>query len=103
MTLHEFLKCCDDADYVGIWDISGDLCRKHKSKKRFQKCPTQQRYFKIGNIPYGRIKCFLEKEIVMINHSDKGYLVRIHNKGEAKANLDRYDLARKIADEIKRR
>lgn len=103
MTLYEFLKCCDDNDYVGIWDISSDICRKHKSRKRFQACPTQQQYFKIGNIPYGRIKHFLEKEILMINHCDKGYLVRIHNKGEAKENLDRYDLARKIADEIKRR
>ncbi len=28
MTLHEFLKCCDDADYVGIWDISGDPMQK---------------------------------------------------------------------------
>ena len=65
MTLHEFLKCCDDNDYVGIWDISSDICRKHKSRKRFQACPTQQQYFKIGNIPYGRIKHFLEKEILI--------------------------------------
>lgn len=31
---------------------------------------------------------FLDKEVCGINHTEKGFLVRIHNKGEAKKHID---------------
>lgn len=101
MTLHDFLSVCNPDDYVGIWDIDGNPTRKYMSKKRFEKQPTEQNYFKIKNIPYGRIEYKLEKEVLCINHTPKGFLVRIHTKGRARADLDRYDLASKIAKAIK--
>lgn len=101
MNLHEFLSVCDPNDYVGIWDIDGNPCREHKSKMRFEEQPTQQNYFKIKNIPYGRIAYKLEKEVHHINHTPKGYLVRICTKNRAKESLDRHDLAYKIAKAIK--
>lgn len=102
MTLHEFLRVCNPKDYVGIWDIDGDPCRKNKSKKRFEERPAEQNYFKIENIPYGRIEYKLEKEVAGINHTAKGCLVRIYTKGRAKESIDRYDLANKIAEAIRR-
>jgi len=45
---------------------------------------------------------FLDKEVCGINHTEKGFLVRIHNKGEAKKHIDMAYLAREIAREMKR-
>ena len=87
MTLQEFLLVCSGDEYVGIWDISKSLS-DHKSRKRFEERPSEQSYFKIANIPYGRIRYFLNKEICGINHTEKGFLIRIHNKGEAEKHLD---------------
>ena len=44
---------------------------------------------------------FLDKEVCVVNHTEKGILIRIHNKGEAKKHLDMYRLAREIAKEMK--
>lgn len=103
MNLHDFLHVCDPNAYVGIWDVDGNPCREHKSKRKFEEQPTEQNYFKIRNIPYGRIADKLEKEVCCINHTSKGFLVRIHTKDRAKKSLEQYDLADKIADAIKRK
>ncbi len=44
---------------------------------------------------------FLDKEVCGINHTEKGVLIRIHNKGEARKHLDMGYLAREIAREMK--
>ena len=63
--------------------------------------PTPQNYYKVKNIPYGKIMYFLDKEVCAVNHTEKGSLIRIHNKGEARKHLDMGYLAREIAREIK--
>lgn len=102
MTLKDFMQVCSPEDYIGIWDIDTPSTKKNKSKKRFEEQPSKQNYFKITNIPYGRIMYFLDKDIFHINHTEKGYLVRLYTKGKAKNHMDRYELARMIAAEIKR-
>lgn len=101
MTLHEFLKVCCKDDYVGLYDMDTSPLDKYKSRKRFEVFPTEQSYFKIDNIPYGRIRYFLDKEICAINHTEKGYLVRIHTAGRATKSLEQMRLAREIAKAIK--
>lgn len=102
MKLHDFLKVCNENDYVGIWDISGNPSKKYKNRLRFEERPTEQSYFKIGNIPYGRIMYLLDKEICGISYTKKGYLIKLHNAGEARKHLDMYRLADEIAKSIKR-
>ena len=77
MTLHEFLQHCSVNDYVGLYDMDTTDKTPRKSQYRFQIIPTPQTYFKIKNIPYGRIGRFLGYEVLSIHHTAKGYFVRI--------------------------
>jgi hypothetical protein len=99
MTLHEFLKVCGKNDYVGIYNMDTPYDKKYKSRERFEVHPMQQSYCKVNNIPYGRIRYFLEYEIVAINHTAKGYYVRIHSP-QHREEMDRWLLAREIAKEM---
>lgn len=101
MTLKELLSVMCKEDYVGIWDISYPINSGRKYRRPFEGQPTPQNYYKVKNIPYGKIMYFLDKEVCAVNHTEKGVLIRIHNKGEAKKHLDMYRLAREIAKEIK--
>lgn len=101
MTLKELLSVMCKEDYVGIWDISYPYRPERKHKRQFEGRPTPQNYYKIKNIPYGKVMYFLDKEVCGINHTAKGVLIRIHNKGEARKHLDMGRLAREIAREIK--
>ncbi len=101
MTLKELLSVMCKEDYVGIWDISYPINTKRKHKRQFEGQPTPQNYYKIKNIPYGKITYFLDKEVYAINHTEKGILIRIYNKGEAKKHLDMTYLAREIVREMK--
>lgn len=101
MTLKELLSVMCKEDYVGIWDISYPISSGRKYKRPFEGQPTPQNYYKIKNIPYGKIMYFLDKEVYAVNHVEKGILIRLHNKGEAKKHLDMTYLAREIAREIK--
>lgn len=103
MTLHEFLTVCNKEEYIGIWDISVVANNRKANRKNFGECPTEQNYFKIANIPYGRIMYLLHKEVFAINHTAKGFLVRVHNKGEAEKHLDMMALAREIGIQLKER
>jgi len=96
------LQVCSKEDYIGIWNIDTPITKKNKSMKRFEVKPSEQNYFKIANIPYGRIMSFLDMDIFCIDHTKKGYMVRIYVKGKAKNHMDRFDLARMIAEEMKR-
>lgn len=100
MTLEEFLRVCGPNDYVGIWDISYPIDLSKKYRRKWEGRPAEQHYFKIKNIPYGELQYFLDKEICGINHTKRGYLVRIHNRGEAKKHLDEMRFAREIAKAI---
>jgi hypothetical protein len=102
MTIKEFLGRCSANDYVGFYNVDSDALKKRKSSKRFEKFPTTQTYMKIGNIPYGRIRNYLDKDIMCIDHTSKGYLVRFHDRERLQKSLDNYDLARKIVEEIRR-
>uniref|UniRef100_A0AAU8B614 Uncharacterized protein n=1 Tax=Dulem virus 39 TaxID=3145757 RepID=A0AAU8B614_9CAUD len=102
MTLHEFLQVCSQEDYIGLWNVDVSATKPNKSRKRFEEQPTEQSYFKIGNIPYGRICNYLDMDILAINHTTKGYLVRLHNQDKLRKELDNYYLANKIAKAIKR-
>lgn len=102
MTLKELLSVMCKEDYVGIWDISYPIRPERKHKRQFEGQPTPQNYYKVKNIPYGKIMYFLDKEVCAVNHTEKGSLIRIHNKGEAGKHLDMICLAREIAREIKR-
>ena len=102
MTLHEVLCRMSEQEYVGIWDISYPTSTNLKHRRRFEGQPTPQTYYKVGNIPYGKVRYFLDKEVIGINHTEKGILIRIHNKGEAGKHLDMSYLANEIAKAIKR-
>lgn len=101
MTLKELLSVMCKEDYVGIWDVSYPIGSERKHKRQFEGQPTPQNYYKVKNIPYGKIMYFLDKEVCAVNHTEKGILIRIHNKGEARKHLDMGYLAREIAREIK--
>ena len=103
MTLHEFLRVCSGDDYVGILDLDCPFDKKGKSSERFETYPTQQNYFKVKNIPYGRIRWILDKEVCGICHTEKGMFVRIHTAGKASNYLDRHELAQEIAKAIRGR
>ena len=101
MTLGDFLKVCHKEDYIGILNMGAvTIDRKYKSSKRFEVYPTKQHYMKIGNIPYGRIRYFLDFEVEMINHTDKGYFVRIRSERD-KQDTKNWKLARAIKAEFK--
>lgn len=99
MTLHEFLYVVSRNDYIGIYDMDTRPDQKYKSRDRFQILPTKQSYFKVANIPYGRIGRYLDYKVVGICHTEKGYLVRIMSERHRR-NLDNWLLAREIAKEI---
>lgn len=96
MTLHEFLLICPRDNYVGLYDMDTRSDQEYKSRERFQILPTKQSYFKIGNIPYGRIRQYLDYKVVGICHTEKGFLVRIMSERYRK-ELDNWLLAREIA------
>lgn len=101
MTLYDFLTICGTNDYVGIYNMDTPCNKKHKSRKRFEEFPTQQSYFKVDNIPFGRIRNFLDYDITHVNHTEKGYLIRITSKRKQK-QFEYWEMAREIAKEIKR-
>ena len=102
MKLGEFLRVCNRDDYIGIYDMDTRHDQPYKSADRFQIHPTKQHYMKIGKIPYGRIGRFLDYEIMMINHNEKGYFVRIHSQKNIE-DMKNWRLAMRIRDEFKRR
>lgn len=71
MTLKELLSVMCKEDYVGIWDISYPIRPEGKYKRQFEKQPTPQNYYKVKNIPYGKIMFFLDKEVCGVNHVEK--------------------------------
>lgn len=100
MTLHEFMKVCGNDDYIGIYNMDTPIGKKNPSRKRFEEMPTQQNYFRIGNIPYERIGRFLDYEVIHINHTEKGFLVRIGSLLH-RQEMDNRRMAREIARAIK--
>lgn len=102
MTLQDFLKVVPKDNYIGIYDMDTRSDQKYKSRARFQILPTRQSYFKVGNIPYGRIGRYLEYNIVGICHTEKGFLVRIMSNNH-KRDLNNWLLVREIAKEFGRK
>ena len=102
MKLYEFLKVCGREEYIGIWLIYPSADIKYNSKRPFGKRPTQQQYYKIGNIPYGKIANYLDYDVLGVNHTEKGYLVRIFRREELNQRVYINDIAYKVAEAIKR-
>lgn len=103
MILGELLERLCPNDYIGIWDMEYPAStRSRKYKRPFEEMPTEQRYFKVKNIPYGRIQYFLKHDVYVINHTKKGLLVRIGRMDRTHESLERHQLAFEIAKEIKR-
>lgn len=100
MTLKEFLQVCSKNDYIGIWNIECSSLKEHKSRLLFEVQPTQQQYYKIGNIPYGRIMYLLDKDVYVVNHTQKGYLVRIGDKQKTHESVTQNHFAYEIAKMI---
>lgn len=99
MTLLALLKVLNPDDYIGLWDISYPV--EYRKNKPFGECPTKQQYFKLKNMPYSRLRDKLDSDVYCINYTEKGLLIRIGRKDDVKKSLNNYDLARKIAEEMK--
>lgn len=102
MTVHEFLQVCRPDAYIGLWNMDVPVNSKYCSAKRFETRPTQQSYFKVGNIPYGRIGRYLDREVLTIDHTEKGFLVRFYDKRRQDERGRNSNLAGEIAKAIKR-
>lgn len=101
MKLGELLEHLCPNDYIGIWDIEYPVStRPRRYKRPFEERPTQQRYFKVKNIPFGRIQYFLKHDVYGICHTEKGLLVRIGKIDDTHESLSRHQLAYEIARQM---
>lgn len=102
MKLLELLEHLCPDDYVGIWNIEYSVStRSRKHPRPFEEQPTEQRYFKVKNIPYGRIQYFLNHDVYIINHTNKGLLIRIGRMDRTKESLFKHEMAYEIARALK--
>lgn len=94
MKLFELLKSLSSETLIGVWNID--------DKK--SKCPLHQQYQKVGNIKWEKIRNIFDYDVfgICVNKENSGLLVRVHRKDRVNQSLYNYDLARKIANEIKR-
>lgn len=103
MKLINLLEVLCKEDFVGIWNMEYPVSTKRKYKRPFEEYPTQQKYFKVKNIPYGRIQYFMNYDVYAINHTSKGLLVRIGKMDKTHEELERRTLAYEIGKEIENR
>lgn len=96
MTLKDLLIVLSLDDYIGIWDTS-------RKNGRYSNRPSQQQYQKIGNIPWEKLRNVIDYDVLGVNHTEKGYLVRLYKKDELERSLNNYDLATKLCDQQSRR
>lgn len=92
--LQDILSLLPKDTYVGIWD-----CRRSNPKHPigFEKHPTQQRYIKISNLPYERVRYLLGEEVYRIAHTEKGIFIQImKNQDEVRDSLNNWDLVDKL-------
>lgn len=101
MTVQEFLQVCRSDAYVGFWNMDYPANIERRSAKRYEIAPTPQTYSKIENLSYGRIGRYLSREVMNIDHTEKGFLVRFYDKERLKERSSQQNLAREIAKAIK--
>lgn len=101
VTLHDVLYLLPKDTFVGIWDCRGDPLKERK--RGYENHPSQQRYQRVKNIPYERLRYILDARVSCIAHNEKGIFIQImKDHEETKQSLRDYSLARKIAEEIRR-
>lgn len=100
MTLHELLNTCNRQTRVGIYNMDTPFDKSYKSRQRYEILPTPQTYSKIANIPYGRIRHFLDYDVVGIAHNETGLYIQIASE-YGKERIKQRQLARDIAKSIK--
>lgn len=99
--LHDVLYLMPRETLVGIWDCRGDPLKEHK--RGYEVCPTPQKYQKIKNIPYEKLRYILDAEVYTIAHTEKGIFIKImEDREKVSRKIDRHELAREIGKELKR-
>lgn len=99
--LQDILSLLPKDTYVGIWD-----CRRTSPKYPigFEKHPTQQRYVKISNLPYEKVRYLLGEEVYRIAHTEKGIFIQIMKPMEdTERSLNNWDLVDKLLKRLEQR
>lgn len=99
--LHDILSLLPKDTYVGIWD-----CRRSNPKHPigFEKHPTQQRYVKISNLPYEKVRYLLDEEVYRIAHTEKGIFIQImESREDVRRSLNNWDLVDKLIKRLEQR
>lgn len=99
--LQDILSLLPKDTYVGIWD-----CRRTNTKHPigFEKHPTQQRYVKISNLPYEKVRYLLGEEVYRIAHTEKGIFIQIMKPMEdTERSLNNWDLVDKLLKRLEQR
>lgn len=99
--LQDILTLLPKDTYVGIWD-----CRRISPKNPigFEKHPTPQRYVKISNLPYEKVRYLLGEEVYRIAHTEKGIFIQImENRDKVRDSLNNWDLVDKLLKRLEQR
>lgn len=99
--LQDILSLLPKDTYVGIWD-----CRRTSPKHPigFEKHPTPQRYVKISNLPYEKVRYLLGEEVYRIAHTEKGIFIQIMKPMEdTERSLNNWDLVDKLLKRLEQR
>lgn len=99
--LQDILSLLPKDTYVGIWD-----CRRISPKHPigFEKHPTPQRYVKISNLPYEKVRYLLGEEVYRIAHTEKGIFIQIMKPMEDTVrSLNNWDLVDKLLKRLEQR
>jgi len=93
MKLVDFLKVIGKEDYVGIWNIDD---RKGNG-------PTQQQYCKSQNLSWDKLRNIIDYNVLGINHTEKGYLVRVYSKDRVDRSLSEWGVVNKYFQRLDQR
>lgn len=99
--LQDILSLLPKDTYVGIWD-----CRRSNPKHPigFEKHPTPQRYVKISNLPYEKVRYLLGEEVYRIAHTEKGIFIQIMKPmKDTERSLNNWDLVEKLMTRLEQR
>ncbi len=86
MKLVDLLCVLPNDQLVGIWNIDN---------KR-ETMPLYQRYAKVGNLSYKKLRRILDRDVMQINMVKDGLLIRVHDR----ERLHRSLVYRALANEI---
>lgn len=99
--LQDILSLLPKDTYVGIWD-----CRRSNPKHPvgFEKHSTPQRYVKISNLPYEKVRYLLGEEVYRMAHTEKGIFIQIMKPmKDTERSLNNWDLVEKLMTRLEQR